>query len=313
MLHEARDLAELTMAAARKSQDTLELHNAHATMGITFVCAGDLVQGRETLETAVRLLPSDFSRSRALEYGQDTMSAAQLWRALALTFMAEYDEAAGAERLAMDWARDVNHPFSLAYAFQMVARRRQLLRDTTGTLQFAEATMNLSQHRGFGQMLAVGGMYAAWAHAQQAAGNEHVDAFSENLARYRRAGSGLQVPHYLGLLAECCAINGNTDKALELIDDGLSLARKDEARLYEGDLLRARGELLRSQGAAEAEAAYREAIDASRRSGARLIEARSAAGLARLLMTQDRRDEADALLAAISALPGDEMRLARGA
>ena len=138
MMREARELAEQTMAAAKRSQDALELHNAHATMGITFVCAGELARGRVMLETAIRLLPEDFSRNRALEYGQDTMSAAQLWRALALTFLGEYDEASNAERLAMSWAREVNHPFSLAYAFQMVARRRQLLRDTTGTLQFAK-------------------------------------------------------------------------------------------------------------------------------------------------------------------------------
>ncbi|OFW47306.1 MAG: hypothetical protein A3J29_16195 [Acidobacteria bacterium RIFCSPLOWO2_12_FULL_67_14b] len=306
-LPKARELAERLQAAAERTGDAFDRHNAHVALGITAVCRGDLDVGREHLETALGLLPSDFAKSRALAYGQDTVSSAGAWLSLALTFMLRLDQAAEAERAALEWVGDLQHPFSLAYTLHMVARRRQLQRDIDGTHDHAQTTMTLARERDFSQMLIVGHMYDVWAQSMRQPRDEDTEAFAASLTRYRKTGAGLQVPHYLGMMAEICMRRGETDRGVDLVSEALDLARAQDAHLYEPELIRLQAELLRGRNVESAEAAYRGAIAAAQRTGARLLELRAANGLSRLLAEQGRREQARELLsvfADLTARPG---------
>ena len=78
-----------------------------------------------------------------------------------------------------------------------------------------------------------------------------------------------------------------------------ALASSPGSLLFEGDLLRLRADLLARQGAGPAavEAAYREAVETSRRLGQRFAELSAATGLGRLLVAQGRAAEARELVA----------------
>src|SRR5208337_2822431 len=70
-----------------------------------------------------------------------------------------------------------------------------------------------------------------------------------------------------------------------------------EERAHYAEALRLRGWLLDLRGMPDAaEASLRESVDVARAQGARSWELRAATTLARLLMSQDRREEALALL-----------------
>jgi adenylate cyclase len=86
------------------------------------------------------------------------------------------------------------------------------------------------------------------------------------------------------------------------VGEGLELIRRTEARWFEAEIRRLKGELLlKGDNGAIAEAAecFREAIDVARHQSAKSFELRATMSLARLLAKQGRRAEGRAMLAEI--------------
>jgi predicted ATPase len=106
--------------------------------------------------------------------------------------------------------------------------------------------------------------------------------------------------HFLALLAEACEIAGEIEEGLTLLDDGLGIAEQTGARWFAAELNRQKGRLLLRQGHAEAaEELYRKALSIAREQEAKLWELRAAVSLARLRRGQGRRAEANDLLAPV--------------
>jgi predicted ATPase len=108
------------------------------------------------------------------------------------------------------------------------------------------------------------------------------------------------MPHYIALLAGACELAGQIEEAVTLLDDGLQIAGRTRERWLEAELNRHKGELLLRQGYSEAaEDLYRKALSIAREQEAKLWELRAAASLARLRRDQGRRAEARDLLAPV--------------
>jgi len=310
ILPKADELAERLRSAADRTGDQFHMHRGPVALGITAACRGHLVDACAHLQRGAALVPPGIARARTLEFGQDAVSSSGMWHALALTFMLRLDDAERAERAALDWVRDLNHPFSLAYALQMAARRRQLLHDDDGALENAAATVAIGRERDFAQMLIVGRMYEAWAKAMVVPERADLDTFTASLERYRRSGAGLQVPHYLGMLAEIHLRRGERARSVDLLMEALELARDQDAGLYEPELLGLLGDSLQEDEPAAAEDAYLRARDLARTRDARLLELRAALRHALLLVRLDRRDEGRALLTPFADLTKSGAQLA---
>jgi len=77
---------------------------------------------------------------------------------------------------------------------------------------------------------------------------------------------------------------GRVDEALETVEEGLAISEQREERFYLGELLRLKGDALTMKGQElEAERLLREAITVARQQEAKLFELRSAVSLCRLL------------------------------
>ena len=101
-------------------------------------------------------------------------------------------------------------------------------------------------------------------------------------------------------LAEAYAAADRTDEGSALLARGRAQLDRVGPHYLEAELHRVRGELLRRRSPEdfdEADAAFREALQVARRQRARLLELRAAVGLARLLETRGRKEEARAGLA----------------
>jgi hypothetical protein len=113
-------------------------------------------------------------------------------------------------------------------------------------------------------------------------------------------GSGLVRTAFLALLAEMLAGAGRVDEGLRAVDEGFAHAEKTLEGGYLAELHRMRGELLRLSGnQSAAEASLRLAIDRAIEQRAKSFELRAATGLATLLMSAGRREEARAVLAPV--------------
>jgi predicted ATPase len=94
--------------------------------------------------------------------------------------------------------------------------------------------------------------------------------------------------------------SGLASEGIAAMDEGLELCRTTGVRLLEGEIHRLKGELLLIGGNDEAAAqSFRDAIDLSRRQSAKSWELRATSSLARLLVSQERGDEARRMLAEI--------------
>jgi predicted ATPase len=117
---------------------------------------------------------------------------------------------------------------------------------------------------------------------------------------YRATGAELWMPHYIALLARACEIAGQIEEAVTQLDDALQVAERTEAPWFAAELNRHKSQLLLRQGHSEtAEELYREALSIAREQEAKLWELRAAVSLARLRRDQGRRAEARDLLAPV--------------
>ena len=124
----------------------------------------------------------------------------------------------------------------------------------------------------------------------------------KGLAAFRATGAGTGRPHWLSLLAEACAESGRLNDGLSVLAEAEAFANETEARGYEAEIYRLKGELLLKQNnsnAAEAQSCFQRAIEIARKQSAKSWELRATTSLARLLAKQGRRDEARTMLAEI--------------
>ena len=108
------------------------------------------------------------------------------------------------------------------------------------------------------------------------------------------------MPHYIALLAKAYEIAGQIEEGLTQLDDALQIVERTGERWLDAELYRQKGQLLLRQGHSEAaEELYRKALSIAREQEAKLWELRTAVSLARLRRDQGRRAEARDLLAPV--------------
>jgi predicted ATPase len=105
---------------------------------------------------------------------------------------------------------------------------------------------------------------------------------------------------FIALLARAYEIAGQIEEAVTQLNDALQIGERTGERWLEADLYRNKGDLLLRQGQPEAaEELYRKALSIARDQEAKMWELRATVSLARLRRDQGRRTEAYDLLAPI--------------
>jgi len=136
----------------------------------------------------------------------------------------------------------------------------------------------------------------------QGQGEAGIAAIRQGLAADLATGSTLYQPYCLGLLAEAYGAGGHPEEGLHSLAEALAVMDTTEVRFSAAELYRLKGALLLQQAvpdAAQAEACFHQALDVAREQQAKSWELRAATSLARLWQSQDKRQEASALLAPV--------------
>jgi predicted ATPase len=128
-----------------------------------------------------------------------------------------------------------------------------------------------------------------------------LDEMRASIAERLAFGGRVSIPSHAALQAHKLLQESRLDECAAALDTGVAVSREGDQLYAMAELLRLRGELLLGQGAspAEAENAFRKALDIAHRQGARSLELRAATSLARLWAEQGRRAEARDLLAGV--------------
>jgi predicted ATPase len=141
-----------------------------------------------------------------------------------------------------------------------------------------------------------------WALAAMGQEQAGIARIQQGMAASRATGATQNRPEELALLAEVSAQLGRIAEGLEALTEALATLDQSEARLWEAELYRLRGELLLQQKVAQAEEAelcFQQGLVVARRQQARSWELRAATSLSRLWQQQGKRAAAYELLAPV--------------
>jgi predicted ATPase len=298
-LTSALELSQQLLERAERAGDTGMLLEAHRAMGNSLFYRGEGIRGREHLETAINLYDPERHRSHTALYGMDPAVASRTVAALALWNEGCADRARALMQDAAARARELKHPFTLAWTLNYMALLYQNCGDTAATRAAAEECLRLATEHAFPFWLA--GSTIMGARAAFDAGADPEPALREmhhGLQAWFATGARITAPYFLTLIAEASASAGRFNEARDAIVQALANADRDVERWWQAEQYRVYAELLAKESASlggamnpEAEAWAQKACDTARRQHAKSIELRAVMTLARIRAYEGRAEE----------------------
>jgi predicted ATPase len=298
----ARELAEQCLNLAQRVQDPALLLVAHHAVGGTACFLGEVTLARAHLEQGLALYNSQEHRALAFRYGIDLGVWCLSYGAWPLWLLGYPDQALTRNNAAITLAQELSHPHSMAAALCYASFVHFYRREGQATQERAEAGMAFSTEHGFAQYLALGMIMRGWALAVQGQGEEGIAQLHQGLATVKAAGSELDRPRFLLMLAEAYGSVGQLEAGLSAVTEALATVHKTGERWWEAELHRLQGDLLLALSVEqhiEAETCLHQALDIARRQQAKSLELRAAMSLTRLWQGQGKHAEARQLLAPI--------------
>lgn len=145
---------------------------------------------------------------------------------------------------ALVLARQLSHPFSLAWAKNWAARRSHHLRDNYSVQDQTETLLALSAENGFAQFVAHGTILKGWALAYQGGEEEGIALMRQGLEAMRTTGAELSRPWFLALLAETYGRGKRFQEGFAVLTEALALVQQSGEHASAAELHRLRGEFL---------------------------------------------------------------------
>lgn len=305
-LSTSRKYAEQLLGMARQLQDqALELESYRA-LGHTLFFQGELQQAKRNLERAISIYDPTLHSGHAFIFGIGTNPKVTGLSVLAWNnlILGSTEIALAQIQEAIDYANDLNHPFTICYAYGMAASLFQTLKDIEKTEKYAQLVAEFAADRKFVYWKSWGQIFLAWSriiNAQKSDDNKkfketaqkYIKEMEEGIAEYRASGSEQGAPYQLGMLAQVKGLVGDIDAAIRLADEALLCGQKYDIHLYDSSITRIKAEIYASQKGSEkiAEDLFRESIQLAQQIDAKFFEVRSYVSFYEFMKTQKREKE----------------------
>jgi predicted ATPase len=250
-------------------------------------------------------ISNEEERLAAHAAGQDALVADMALMSWTLWLLGDADAAIGQAAAAIQRADDIDHPHSQAYACYYASVLHALRGEFTHAQGYAERCLALSDEHGFRQWRglahAVRGICSDLLSPSTAALEEVHMALEE----YRGAGYQLGITALYVLLCPALLSNSKREAALDLIEQGLTMADRNSERIFEAELYRLKAQALLVRGAPssdpEVQSLLEQALALSQNQQAKALELRAANSLAALWVNEGKHRQARDLLAPIYA------------
>ncbi len=299
---EGFQLADELVAIARQLGDSdLLLEAYHARVPGLFRAA-DLPGMKEAAEEVMRLYNRERHRNHAYYFGgHDSRVCGQSFYAMSLWGLGFPDQALQMAWQCIEDGRTLGHAFSHAHGLNMGGITLMLLNDVNACKAVTDELYPIAERNKFPWPLAQARFMRGWVTSQQGSFDAGVEQMFNAI---EEPSSVVMRTILLALIAEQQLRVGRFNAAIAALDRAQIEVDKSDVRFYQAEMLRLRGDalLLQSRGnAAEAEAAFRRAMDMAARQLFRSVELRAAVSLARLLRDSGGAEQARNLLAPIYA------------
>ena len=267
------------------------------SVGAALFHLGALEAGHQHLEKALTLYDPVFHGARVWQTGIEPgiFCRCELSRTTTLLGFPDTGLALVREAVAAAGALDHPQPRAFALLFEMfVHLARRAPRDVQRSY---EQLAVVCHAHGIAQELYWAAPIVGRAFIEMGDLKRGLRVLEEGLAAHTATRSALIRPYYLVLLAGAQLRAGLLDRAQASLDESARVAEATGQRAYDAEHARLQAEVYAAIGAEDdAERKYREALDTSRRQGARWLELRAARGYAHHLVEHGRPAEARELL-----------------
>ena len=204
--------------------------------------------------------------------------------------------------------KDRNHPFSDAVLLHFKTVLYQYEGEVEKVDTAATEMLEICQEHGFANWEAAAMVMKGWVLAEQNHPEEGIAMICEGIAAWEKTRAEMLLPLFLALLAQAYQRAGQHRLALQTLDSALSVVDQTGERTYAAELIRQQGELclmsaektdassVENTTSKQAENYFQEALKIAHQQSAKSWELRAALSLSELWQTQNRCQEAYALL-----------------
>jgi adenylate cyclase len=293
-LASALELSEQLLERAERVGESSMLMEAHRAMGNTLFYRGETIRGREHLDTAIGLYEPERHGAHTLLYGIDPSAAGRTVAALALWTQGYPNRARELTHEAVTRARQLKHPFTLAWTLTYLSLLYQNCGDAAATRAAAEEGLRLATEHAFPFWRAASTIMRARAAFDEGADpGPALQEMHDGLNAWLATGAQISAPYFLTLLADAAISAGRFQEARDAILEAITKADHDREHWWLADQYRVQAVLLVKESASlgaplppDAELYAQRALDTARQQGAKSLELRAAMTLARIRAIQ---------------------------
>jgi predicted ATPase len=286
--------------------------------GTMLVYRGELAAARRLLEQGLALYVPREHGAHAYVYGQDPGVACHAYLSWVALVTGSADQAVRHAELTLALARDLAHPFTLAFALHHAALTQQQRGDGSATTRLVDELLALANREEFPFWSTMASITQGGNAMRDGRTADGLAAIEQGIALHRMFGADIGSTYWLALLAETHARCGARDRALAVVDEALALVESGQERLWQAELHRLKGDVLLDAFADdahrttaerrvqdEAASCFERALQIATAQDARLWSLRAATRLAALWSGQRKRRRALELLAPLLSSFGE--------
>jgi len=296
-VHQSQLAANELLAYSRGRRDAAGEMMAHRALGDSLLHVGDLRGASAHFEEALRILGP---QSSPIFVGEDVRTAALAFLSFCLAFQGHVAAAEERWQEAITRARSLQDPHTVAFALSVRCRTKCLLLDHKGLVQDVDRFHALTIEHSLKFLQVIATNYRGWAMALEGRIAEGIALLQIGIEGLRAAGAQWHLLFHGTMLASAYQRTGRIEDGLTLIGNLLDVVERTGLRYTEAELHRVRAELLvSSANLDEAEEALHRGLTVAREQQARIFELRIATTLARIWHNQGHSSKARDLLAPI--------------
>lgn len=280
-----RRLADEARQVSERLPNPMVRLASHRLAGITAMHFGAFPEARSEFEAILGLYDASEHRSQPMHYVHDPKVSALTYLAPVLWILGFPEQARRSSVAAFRCAAELDQANLTAHVHNFAgAGLDELLGDVPAVRGHADSIIQLADRHNLGYWRLNGLILRGWAMVREGAAEPGIALMRQNASDRAALGVGWYQSRYLCMLAEAYARLGQAEPGLRAIAEGRGLVARNDEHMWEAELDRVEGDLLKVQGALrlDIEACFARAIAVTRQQGAKSLELRAASSLAGL-------------------------------
>jgi DNA-binding SARP family transcriptional activator len=293
-LKKGHELSVQVMTIAKQVNDPIHVALANSSQGLMETAIGDFEAARYHFQQSIDFYKPDLHHYLANQYYQDFGVTSLAWMPWVVWLLGYPDQALKYSQKAIELARQLDHPLSLAFALTIAGGHfHQQRREIEPTQRIVDELYQYILEQGllifdWDRMILAG-----WINTQLGQFDEGLTLIQKGSTRFQESGMLQGRPMHFYLMAETHRKASRYHDGLQAISEAQIMVKKMDEYIYLGELKRVKGELLLAQQKGlEAEACFKEALQIAQQQSAKIWELRAMVSLARLWRVQGKGCEA---------------------